>query len=143
MAEVVERDEVQLGRGDPRLSPRFLEVREALEARAPLQGRLADVAELVAGAAVYAGVDTLVSHIAAAAGTPTVVLFGPSNPMKWAPWPRGHEASVSPFNGSESQQVGNVAFVRNASGSLGELGEQEVLAAIALMHDKSVRESPL
>jgi heptosyltransferase-3 len=105
--------------------------------------RLADIAELVAGAAVYTGVDTLVSHIAAAAGAPTVVLFGPSNPVQWAPWPRGHEASVSPFNGSESQQVGNVAFLRHESGSLGELGEQEVLAAIALMQDESVRESPV
>jgi heptosyltransferase-3 len=104
--------------------------------------RLADIAELVAGADIYIGVDTLVSHIVAAAGTPTVVLFGPSNPMKWAPWPRGHEAQFSPFNGNESQRVGNVAFVRHASGSLGELGEQEVLAAIVLMHGESVRESP-
>jgi heptosyltransferase-3 len=105
--------------------------------------RLADIAELVAGAAVYAGVDTLVSHIAAAAGTPTVVLFGPSNPMKWAPWPRGHEVQLSPFNEDGSQRVGNVAFLQHASGSLDKLGEQEVLTTIALMQSGSVRESPL
>lgn len=103
--------------------------------------RLADIAELVAGAAVYVGVDTLVSHIAAAAGAPTVVLFGPSNPMQWAPWPRGHAAELSPFTGNESQHVGNVAFVRNQAGTLDDLPEAEVLAAIQSMFDESVRES--
>jgi heptosyltransferase-3 len=104
--------------------------------------RLADIAELVSGAAIYIGVDTLVSHIAAAAGAPTVVMFGPSNPMKWAPWPRDHEAELSPFNGNESQRVGNVAFIRNRAGSLDDLPEAEVLATIQSMFDESVRESP-
>lgn len=104
--------------------------------------RLADIAELVAGAAIYAGVDTLVSHIATAAGTPVVVLFGPSDPMRWAPWPRGHQANTSPFKGNGSQRVGNVAFVRHQSGSIDELSEAEVLATIQSMLDESVRESP-
>lgn len=105
--------------------------------------RLADIAELAAGADIYTGVDTLVSHIAAAAGTPTVVLFGPSNPMRWAPWPRGQEADSSPFNGTGSQRVGNVAFVRNPAGSLDDLPDSDVLAAMQSMFDETMRESPL
>jgi heptosyltransferase-3 len=34
----------------------------------------------------FFGVDTAPMHIAAAVGTPTVALFGPSNPAHWHPW---------------------------------------------------------
>jgi heptosyltransferase-2 len=30
-----------------------------------------------------------VMHMAAAVGTPTVAIFGPSNPVAWGPWPNG------------------------------------------------------
>jgi heptosyltransferase-3 len=42
---------------------------------------------LLARAAVYVGPDTSVSHLAAATGVPTVAVFGPTNPQRWAPWP--------------------------------------------------------
>ena len=31
-----------------------------------------------------------ITHAAAALGVPTVALFGPTNPVKWGPWPAGH-----------------------------------------------------
>ena len=47
---------------------------------------LADVKNLMAGASLFIGNDSGPAHIAAAFGVPVVVLFGPSNPVTWAPW---------------------------------------------------------
>lgn len=46
---------------------------------------LPDLAAHLAGAALYLGHDTGVSHLAAAAGAPCLLLFGPSDPGVWAP----------------------------------------------------------
>jgi heptosyltransferase-3 len=55
-----------------------------------LQGQLslAGSADLIRGARLYIGVDTATTHIAAATGTPTVAIFGPTDPSIWGPWPR-------------------------------------------------------
>ncbi len=47
---------------------------------------LRDVKNLMSGAALFIGNDSGPAHIAAAFGVPVVVLFGPSNPVTWAPW---------------------------------------------------------
>jgi hypothetical protein len=47
--------------------------------------RLDKLAEWLAGASVYIGNDSGIAHLAAAVGTPCVVLFGPTNPVVWAP----------------------------------------------------------
>jgi ADP-heptose:LPS heptosyltransferase len=47
---------------------------------------LAQVKDLVAGAQLFIGNDSGPAHIAAAFGVPVVVLFGPSDPVTWAPW---------------------------------------------------------
>jgi heptosyltransferase III len=54
-----------------------------------LTGRLrfAETADLLRGAALYVGPDTATSHLAAACGTPSVVLFGPTDPRLWGPLP--------------------------------------------------------
>ena len=95
--------------------------------------RLGDIAQLLSRCSIYCGVDTLVSHMASAEGAPVVVLFGPSNPIQWGPWPKGHEACESPFDARVSQRVGNVYLVCDTSGSLNELAEAEVLEAIDTM----------
>ncbi len=50
-------------------------------------GRLdfAQLATLLARAALYIGPDTSVTHLAAASGVPVVALFGPTNPLRWGP----------------------------------------------------------
>lgn len=63
-------------------------------------------------AKIYVGPDTAVTHIAAATGTPTVALYGPSNPVKWGPWPHSFEVNANPFVMRGSQVVGNVALVQ-------------------------------
>ncbi|MFA6310484.1 MAG: glycosyltransferase family 9 protein [Sterolibacterium sp.] len=73
---------------------------------------LGATAELIRRARLYVGPDTAVTHIAAATGTPTVALFGPSNPVKWGPWPRGWAGSTSPWQRRGSQRQGNVMLLQ-------------------------------
>lgn len=82
-----------------------------------LAGRLSfpQVACLVAGAAVYVGPDTATTHLAAATGTPTVALFGPSNPVRWGPWPRGYDDAASPFALRGSRTVNNVTLLQGVN----------------------------
>jgi len=50
--------------------------------------------------------------LAAAVGTPTVALFGPSNPVKWGPWPKGYAKDKEPYQMVGTQQVGNVVVLQ-------------------------------
>jgi heptosyltransferase-3 len=52
------------------------------------QLRFGETADLLRGAALYVGPDTVTSHLAAACGTPAVILFGPTDPRLWGPLPR-------------------------------------------------------
>ncbi|MDL5055791.1 glycosyltransferase family 9 protein [Oscillatoria laete-virens NRMC-F 0139] len=72
---------------------RDTEVLEATQracASAPvtLAGRLTfgEIGALAAGAALYLGNDTGLTHLAAAAGAPTAMIFGPSDPVRYAPY---------------------------------------------------------
>ncbi|MEO8537808.1 MAG: putative lipopolysaccharide heptosyltransferase III, partial [Betaproteobacteria bacterium] len=47
---------------------------------------LPELAALSANARAFVGVDTAPMHIAAAMGTPTLALFGPSGEDEWGPW---------------------------------------------------------
>jgi lipopolysaccharide heptosyltransferase II len=47
---------------------------------------LPEITALAARAGVFVGNDSGIAHIAAAAGTPTVVVFGSSNRDHWRPW---------------------------------------------------------
>ena len=47
---------------------------------------LKQLAALSARASCFVGVDSVPMHIAAAMGTPTVALFGPSGDLEWGPW---------------------------------------------------------
>jgi heptosyltransferase-3 len=67
---------------------------------------------LLKRARVYIGPDTSVTHLAAAAGCPTVALFGPMDPRVWGPWPVG--GLDTPWQASGSiQHRGNVWIVQN------------------------------
>lgn len=79
-----------------------------------LTGKLnfTQLAALLSRAVVYVGPDTVTTHLAAAVGVPTVALFGPSNPIKWGPWPKGCDLDPSPFRSRGDQWVGNVALVQ-------------------------------
>jgi len=70
------------------------------------------LALLLHRATLYVGPDTVTTHLAAAMGAPTIALFGPSNPVKWGPWPRGVEAEQSPYELHGTQSAGNVVLVQ-------------------------------
>ena len=47
-----------------------------------------------------------------AAGVPTLVVFGPTNPQRWAPWPASGEAPVHFQRRASVQSAGNVTLVQ-------------------------------
>ncbi len=51
------------------------------------QLRIAQTADLLRRAALFVGPDTATTHLAAACGTPSVALFGPTDPRLWGPLP--------------------------------------------------------
>jgi heptosyltransferase-3 len=53
-----------------------------------LAGKLSirELGALTARAKLFIGVDSMPMHLAAAMGTPTVALFGPSGENEWGPW---------------------------------------------------------
>ncbi|HET9733978.1 MAG TPA: glycosyltransferase family 9 protein [Burkholderiales bacterium] len=75
---------------------------------------LAALAGLLRRARLYIGPDTSVTHLAAACGIPTLALYGPSNPVKWGPWPTGCTDDPSPWRmlGRPWQRRGNVLLLQ-------------------------------
>jgi heptosyltransferase-3 len=67
---------------------------------------------LLKGAALYIGVDTSISHLAAACNTPSIVLFGPTPPTNFGPWPNGFK-EPQPFRLKALEQtVGPVTILQ-------------------------------
>ena len=117
-----------------------------------LDGKLdwAQLSGLMTKARVYVGPDTSITHLAAAAGCPTVALFGPTDPQLWAPWPAGGLETMWGATG-KIQRRGNVALVQHAfpctpcqlegcerrldsySACLDELSSQQVIDAVDQM----------
>jgi heptosyltransferase-3 len=62
-----------------------------------LSGQLSlkELAALTARARLFVGVDSAPMHIAAAMGTPTVAIFGPSGEREWGPWNVAHRVVAS------------------------------------------------
>jgi lipopolysaccharide heptosyltransferase III len=100
---------------------RFQELARRLAGRMPVEWcagpeddlpgavRIDDLYELacwLATARIYIGNDAGPTHLAAAVGTPVVVLFGPSNPRVWAP--RGPQVAVAAAPAIESITVEQV-----------------------------------
>jgi heptosyltransferase-3 len=73
---------------------------------------LGETACLLTRAAVFIGPDTAVTHMAAALGVPTVALYGPTDPVKWGPWPKDHATATNPWRRLGSQSAGRVRLVQ-------------------------------
>ena len=74
---------------------------------------LPDLAAVLGQARLFLGHDSGISHLAAAAGTPCLLLFGPTDPDVWAP-PYPH-----------------IRVLRSPEPHMGALGEREVRDAVA------------
>jgi heptosyltransferase-3 len=62
-----------------------------------LAGKLSikELGALTARARLFIGVDSMPMHLAAAMGTPTLALFGPSGEAEWGPWNVAHRLVTS------------------------------------------------
>lgn len=79
-----------------------------------LVGKLSfgESAELVRRAKLFIGPDTGATHVAAATGTPTIALFGPSDPVRWGPWPQHWPVDRNPWLLRGSGRRGNVYLLQ-------------------------------
>ena len=71
-----------------------------------------ELATLLAGARLYVGPDTSVTHLAAAAGCPVVTMYGPTDPRRWGPWPSTGLEKPWDTRG-ELQRRGRVWLIQN------------------------------
>lgn len=76
---------------------------------------LADLTQLINNAELFIGPDTGITHLAAATGTLTIALFGPTDPARWAPWPSGYTNDTPPFSSRGSKRVANVCLIQGHS----------------------------
>jgi len=58
------------------------------------QTTLPQLAQVLAGAALFIGAESGVMHLAAAAGAPVLAIMGPGNPAAWGPWTPGGRSLV-------------------------------------------------
>lgn len=87
-------------------APRLLDVSGQLD--------FTQLVTLLRCAGLYIGPDTSVSHLAAATGAPVLAVFGPTNPMRWAPWPASAEEPVRFARVVPVQQIGNVTVLQSS-----------------------------
>ncbi|MBN1663362.1 MAG: glycosyltransferase family 9 protein [Deltaproteobacteria bacterium] len=101
LAAVIVGSEGEKGRAD--------EIRRACRGMVyNLAGRttLAELAGLLRLSRLHIGVDSAAPHIAAAMGTPTVTIYGPSDWRDWAPVGEKHTVIVSPMDCVPCRQKG-------------------------------------
>jgi len=73
---------------------------------------LNQLAAAIKGSVAYVGIDTAVTHIAAATGSPVIALYGPTLTRYWAPWPNDC-GEASPFAANKGiQRKGNVTVIQ-------------------------------
>jgi heptosyltransferase-3 len=87
-----------------------------------LAGKLCfqEVTGLLKEAAFYVGVDTAITHLAAATGIPVTAIYSPANPIiYWGPWPVDYADDKSPYAPSGTQQVGNITLIQTRDSCAG------------------------
>ena len=79
-----------------------------------LAGKLALSATgcLLSRARLYVGPDTALTHMAAGLGVPTVAFYGPTDPVKWGPWPKAYAGTGNPWRRLGSQAVEHVRLIQ-------------------------------
>lgn len=75
---------------------------------------LAELSSLISQADIFIGPDTGITHLAAATGIPVIAIFGPTNPVKWAPWPYNYQSNSNPFQRTGSQHVDNIFLIQGS-----------------------------
>ncbi|MBV5330494.1 MAG: glycosyltransferase family 9 protein [Chlorobium sp.] len=97
------------------------------------QTSLALYAALLQRCSLFIGVDSAGLHIAAAVGTPTVSIFGPSSPISWAPQGKSHKVVCKDFSCIPCRQKG--CYGSGKSRCLDELTVEEIQSKVATQLD--------
>jgi len=71
-----------------------------------------ELANVLHHAKAYIGVDTAITHLAAACKTPTIALFGATPPTNFGPWPNGSSSEQPYALRALYQTVGNVTILQ-------------------------------
>ena len=89
-------------------------IAQALPGAIDLSGELtlAETAGVLARCRLYIGPDTAITHLAAALDLPVVTLFGPSDPVKWGPWPVQTDKRDTPWRRHGSQRIGRIFLLQ-------------------------------
>jgi ADP-heptose:LPS heptosyltransferase len=112
------------GEADDKVVDEFRSRCSNLRLRTLLNGSLAALGQALNGCKVFIGHDTGVTHLAAAVGTPTVALFGPTNADLWAPLGEHVRVVRSADRLMQSISVAEVlAAEKEVRGGRGELRE--------------------
>ncbi len=77
---------------------------------------LNQIACLLDKASLYLGLDTAVTHIAAAAGIPVVALYGPTDIWGWHPWDNDATAGIVPEKHRGDVRSGNIVALQAPCG---------------------------
>ena len=73
---------------------------------------LSETAWVLSQARIYIGPDTAVTHLAAALDVPVVTFYGPTDPVKWGPWPVHGTDDANPWRRHGTQRVGNIILLQ-------------------------------
>jgi heptosyltransferase III len=117
---------VNVGRGDAEIAA---QVRRSMSDCAALMDSLnvRELIALIAGARLFVGNDSGPAHVAAAAGRPSVVIFGTTNPAEWRPWQTEHRAI---HTGAAFRSLrGDKSLVVNQSRRIEAISAEEVQQA--------------
>lgn len=91
---------------------------------------LRETARLIATAALVIGGDSVALHLAAAFGTPSIALFGPTPPSQWAPPGKGHRTLYHPPPCSPCSRFGHIPPCPYDVDCLKRVTVEEVFAAV-------------
>ncbi|TGU72394.1 glycosyltransferase family 9 protein [Geomonas terrae] len=105
------------------------------------KGSLAESAAVIGKAKALLSGDSGLLHIAAGLGTPTVSLFGPSDPVKWAPKGEHHRVFASTLSCAPCSRWGTIPSCSH-EGSCVDADPSEVSRALIRLLDEACAVTP-
>jgi ADP-heptose:LPS heptosyltransferase len=117
---------VNLSAGDQEIAG---EVHSALQGEAVIPAPLSirELIALIAGARIFVGNDSGPVHLAAACERPSVVIYGPTNPVQWRPWRTEYRALHT--DAVFEPQRGDKSLAVRETRQISSIGVEEVLNA--------------
>jgi heptosyltransferase III len=88
---------------------------------------LRELIALISGATLFIGNDSGPAHLAAAGGTPALVIYGPTSPVQWRPWRAEHRVVTT---GAQFRAIrGDKTMALNQPRTIASIAVDEIRAA--------------